>query len=103
MAGASVIPAGASSGGAVSIDEMIMQRPEKAAAALRANLLLRRLGGLAWRSGAGAPLGAPAPVQLSIVEIGRVFSRLEDFWIVAIENLRVIGIAHQSNTLIAAI
>jgi hypothetical protein len=34
MAGVSVARAGASSGGAASIDEMVMQRPKKAASCL---------------------------------------------------------------------
>src|SRR6266404_418428 len=104
MAGASVARAGPSSGGAASIDEMIMQRLEKAAPPLQTNLLLRRLGGLAC-GGLVRALhpGEPAPAQISIVEVGRVLRRLEDLWIVPIENLRVVGVAHQPNALIAAI
>src|SRR2546421_2100074 len=103
MAGVSVARAGASSCGAASIDERVMQRPEKAAPALQINLPLRRLGRLAWKSGAGAPSGEPAPVQLSIVELGRFLRRLEDLRIVPVENLRVVGVTHQPNALIAAI
>src|ERR1700736_1956522 len=103
MAGASVARAGALSSGGASIDEMIMQRPEKAAPATCRQICYVASAGSLGGLVRALPLGAPAPVQLSIVEIGGVLSRLEDLWIVAIENLRVIGIAHLSNTLIAAI
>ena len=102
MAGASVAQAGASSRGAASIDEMIMQRPEEqrlpgklAAASLR-RARLRDLARALRQA-------EPAPVQLSIVEFGRFLRRLEDLRIVPVENLRVVGVAHQPNALIAAI
>src|SRR5258708_39896931 len=98
MAGASVARAGAWSGGAASIDEMVM-RPRKSRQAC------------CCVAPAGSPPGLvralqprePAPVQLSIVEFGRVLGRLEDLRIVAVENLRVIGFAHQPDALIAAL
>src|SRR5450432_1257414 len=103
MAGASAARAGVSSRGAASIDDMIMQCLEKAALALQASLPWRRPGGLAWRSGAGTPPASARAGMLSIVEFGRVLGRLEDLWIVPVEDLRVIGVAHQPNALIAAI
>src|SRR5260221_10173003 len=99
MAGASVARAGASSRGAGSIDEMIMQRPGKAAAVLAddtAAVLSRQVGLQVWCG------ERPHQVRLSIIEFGRVLRCLEDFRIVPVEDLRIFGIADQPDTLIAA-
>src|SRR3954469_17168305 len=103
MAGISVARVGASSRSAASIDEMVMPRPESAAPARRTSLLPRRFGGLAWNLARALRLAQPAPVPLSIVEFGRFLRRLEDLRIVSIENLGVVGVAHQPNALIAPI
>src|SRR5689334_3373782 len=103
MAGISVARVGASSRGAASIDEMVMQRPESAAPAQWTSLLPRRFGGLALNPARAFRLAQPAPAQLSIVEFGCLLRRLEDLRVVSVENLRVVGVAHQPNALIAAI
>src|SRR5207249_11329293 len=103
MAAISVARVGAPSRSAASIDEMVMQRPERAAPAQRTSLLPRRFGGLAWNLARALRLAQPASVRLSIVEFGCLLRRLEDLRIVSVENLRVVGVAHQPNALIAAI
>src|SRR5437899_8932636 len=45
----------------------------------------------------------PAPAWISVVELGSLLRRLEDFRIVPVEDLRVVGVAYLPDALIAAV
>src|SRR5438477_9976759 len=102
MAGISVARVGALPRSAASIDEMVMQRPESAAPVQRTSSLPRRFGGLAWNQVRALRLAQAAPIQLSIVEVGRFLRRREYLRVFPARNLRVGSFPRQPNALIAA-